>query len=250
MGGCSDITAIVATLNSEKTLRVALSSLESAIPEFISEVIIIDGGSRDKTVDIAREFKVGRILQQKSKGLYAALNEAVQTVRTSHLMFVHSDDWIVVKGQPTVPRSNVEVVVFPVEFYDAEGRRCLYQRKPVWFPPAWLRRYPFILHPNAIYPADALRAFPFDEEKWGPEADMHQIADMARHVRFTRGTGMKYCFRISGSSTTVRNRRKRSLCFWAFRTYVFLLFEDRRFARILNRFTRGDASWNPGQVGS
>ena len=48
----ADLTAIVLTKNEEKNLPDCLSSLRG----FASRVVVVDSGSTDRTVDIAREY--------------------------------------------------------------------------------------------------------------------------------------------------------------------------------------------------
>lgn len=57
------ISIIIATFNSERTLRLSLESIKKqTIPKNKIEIIIVDGGSKDKTLSIARNYRC-RILE-------------------------------------------------------------------------------------------------------------------------------------------------------------------------------------------
>ncbi|WP_249896621.1 glycosyltransferase, partial [Salmonella enterica] len=72
------ISIIIATFNSELVIANCLQSVISQSYKNI-EVIIMDGGSYDKTLDIARSFKDERIkiVSEKDRGIYDAWNKAV-----------------------------------------------------------------------------------------------------------------------------------------------------------------------------
>jgi glycosyltransferase involved in cell wall biosynthesis len=92
-----EVTVIVPTLN-------ALTSIDSTLHSVINEagnvfkrveILVIDGGSRDGTLDrVARHSQVG-ILHQNSRGLAAARNEAVAKTTAPLVAFCDADDvWI------------------------------------------------------------------------------------------------------------------------------------------------------------
>jgi glycosyltransferase involved in cell wall biosynthesis len=92
-----EVTVIVPTLNAETTIDRALQSLikESGAVSKRVEILVIDGGSHDGTLDrVSRHSEVG-ILHQKSIGLAAARNEAIAKTNSPLLAFCDADDvWI------------------------------------------------------------------------------------------------------------------------------------------------------------
>lgn len=87
------VSIITATYNSEKTIKDTILSLESQSYGNI-EHIIIDGGSRDNTVDIIKEYstKVSLIVSEPDKGIYDALNKGILKSTGDVVGFLHSDD--------------------------------------------------------------------------------------------------------------------------------------------------------------
>lgn len=77
-----------------------LNSLEQQgnIKELV-EIIIVNDGSKDNSIDIAEAFVQGKSLQctllnQQNKGLSAARNAGLRAARGEYVWFVDSDDWI------------------------------------------------------------------------------------------------------------------------------------------------------------
>ena len=76
------ISIITATYNSEKTLRDTLDSiLAQTYPDI--ESIIVDGASKDGTLDIVREYETkfqGRMhwISEPDKGIYDAMNKGIK----------------------------------------------------------------------------------------------------------------------------------------------------------------------------
>lgn len=88
------LTAIVPAYNEEKTIEESLNSLIKQ--EYISEIIIINDGSTDKTLEIINQFKdfdnriiVFSSLENKGKGY--SLNSAREMI-TSDYVVIHDAD--------------------------------------------------------------------------------------------------------------------------------------------------------------
>lgn len=92
------ITIITATYNSGSTLRDTIESVLSQTYKDI-EYLIIDGVSKDNTLDIAREYESRfegkmRIISEPDKGIYDALNKGVRYATGEVIGFVHADDML------------------------------------------------------------------------------------------------------------------------------------------------------------
>ncbi len=89
------VSVIVPALNSAATLRRCLDSI-FAQKNADFELVVIDGGSTDGSVDILREYN-DRIAFWESKpdgGVYPAFNRGVQHAKGDWLYFLGSDDWL------------------------------------------------------------------------------------------------------------------------------------------------------------
>jgi glycosyltransferase involved in cell wall biosynthesis len=112
------VSALIPTFNSERTLDEAL---ESVMRQTIGnvEVIVVDDGSSDGTIEVARRFEArhpGRVicLQQNHAGPYVARNLAAQRARGRYVAFLDSDDaWLPDKlaRQIRVMEASADVVL-------------------------------------------------------------------------------------------------------------------------------------------
>lgn len=91
------VSIITATYNSEKTLR---DTIESVLKQTYTniEYIIIDGNSKDSTVDIIKEYEPrfgDRIkwISEKDKGIYDAMNKGIERATGDIVGILNSDDF-------------------------------------------------------------------------------------------------------------------------------------------------------------
>jgi glycosyltransferase involved in cell wall biosynthesis len=93
------VSALIPTFNSERTLAEAIMSvMRQTIGDV--EVIVVDDGSTDGTVAVARQFEArhpGSVigLRQNHAGPYVARNLAAHHARGKYVAFLDSDDaWL------------------------------------------------------------------------------------------------------------------------------------------------------------
>ena len=91
------ISLITATYNSAETLR---DTMQSVLNQTFKDVdyIIVDGGSKDTTMDIVKEFEPkfeGRLrwVSEKDKGIYDAMNKGVKMAQGNIVGILNSDDF-------------------------------------------------------------------------------------------------------------------------------------------------------------
>jgi len=87
------ISIIIATYNSGKTLKRCLDSIIYQLEEH-DEVLIIDGGSKDNTMEIVESYgnKISYSISEKDKGVYDAWNKGVKAAKGQFVVFIGSDD--------------------------------------------------------------------------------------------------------------------------------------------------------------
>lgn len=92
------ISIVTVVYNGEKTIRKTIESI--LCQEFKDyEYIIVDGLSKDNTVNIAREYErlfEGRlrIYSEPDKGIYDAMNKGIKLAKGDYIWLVNADDWI------------------------------------------------------------------------------------------------------------------------------------------------------------
>ena len=91
----SKISIIIPTINEANNLPLLLSDLSIVMKE--GEIIIVDGGSKDKTIDLANIYGA-KVLKSKEKNRGLQLDMGANNSSGDWLMFLHADsrlthDW-------------------------------------------------------------------------------------------------------------------------------------------------------------
>jgi len=85
------ISVITPVLNAESFLeRCIRSVMEQSYPA--TEHLIIDGGSTDRSLEIARGFSHLRLISEPDAGIYDAMNKGVEKAHGEWLYFLGADD--------------------------------------------------------------------------------------------------------------------------------------------------------------
>lgn len=99
------LSVIIPAYNEEKDIEATIKSLkeQSLIP---NEIIIVDDGSTDRTIEIAKAYKV-KILSQNHKGPGVARNQGAKNAKGEILIFVDAD--------MTFDKDYIKNLVKPIE---------------------------------------------------------------------------------------------------------------------------------------
>ncbi|MBO4672935.1 MAG: glycosyltransferase [Bacteroidaceae bacterium] len=85
------VSIITVTYNAEDTIARTLESVAmQTYPDI--EHLIIDGASKDRTVEIARQYPHATIFSEPDKGLYDAMNKGLQYATGDFLCFLNAGD--------------------------------------------------------------------------------------------------------------------------------------------------------------
>ncbi len=88
------LSVIIASHNHQDYIAQTLESLEKQTFQSF-EIILVDDGSTDKTVEAARDFPSrAHIFTQENKGVVAARNRGVSLAKGQYICFVDSDDMV------------------------------------------------------------------------------------------------------------------------------------------------------------
>lgn len=91
------ITVVTVCYNSEKSIR---KTIESVLNQDLSEAeyLIIDGASKDHTLEIIEEYKDAfhgllRVISEPDNGWYDAMNKGIRHANGDFVVFLNSDDY-------------------------------------------------------------------------------------------------------------------------------------------------------------
>lgn len=143
---------ITITFNAEKYLAETLQSAASQeFEEF--EHLIWDGGSTDKTLDIARSFPHVTVYQGKDEGIADAMNRGSERAKGEFLLHLHADDLLSHPHSLSIidtalkQHPSADWLYGEAHFIDENGtilRTTPYER----FSFSRLKKYNFITHPT------------------------------------------------------------------------------------------------------
>jgi glycosyltransferase involved in cell wall biosynthesis len=92
------VSVVVCAYNAERTMAACLASLEHLnYPDY--EVIVVNDGSKDRTLEISERFAYCRIVSQENKGLSVARNVGAEAATGEIVAYTDSDcvadpDWL------------------------------------------------------------------------------------------------------------------------------------------------------------
>ena len=85
---------IIATLNNQETIKRNLDSIKNQTFKDY-EIVVIDGNSKDSTLEIFKKFKFEnlKIKSQKGTGVYNAFNEGIRSSSGDVIVILNADDF-------------------------------------------------------------------------------------------------------------------------------------------------------------
>jgi len=87
MGPAGDVSVVIVNFNTKNALRRCLLSLDEAV-----EVIVVDNGSTDGSVEMLQEFSHARLIQNSAnRGFGAANNQGIQAATRPLVLLLNSD---------------------------------------------------------------------------------------------------------------------------------------------------------------
>lgn len=134
---------VTPTLNAERYLEDTLRSIWSQRSQQVEiEHVLVDGGSTDRTVEIADAYPTKVVVATDDRGMYDAINRGLALVDGDVVGYLNADDEIAPGGLAAVARAFVEHpeaqwLIGKREFIDGDGRAFAWMR-PVSFS---LREY-------------------------------------------------------------------------------------------------------------
>lgn len=118
------MTVVVATYNNKSTIQQCIDSItQQTYP--LKELIIIDGGSSDGTVDVLRASQqdIAYWTSEPDRGIYHAWNKALPRARGEWICFLGADDYL--WDATVLERINEQLRVIPPRIRVLYGQNML-----------------------------------------------------------------------------------------------------------------------------
>ncbi len=112
-----ELSIIIPCLNEEEFIQPCLSQIFSGRSHLNVEVILVDGGSRDKTMDIAQGFPC-RVISTEHRSRAIQMNIGVRESKGDILFFLHADAIVPPKFDSLIYKSIQRTGGFGLFAYD------------------------------------------------------------------------------------------------------------------------------------
>lgn len=204
------ISIITVCFNSAATIVETLRSVTRQIYPNV-EHIIIDGGSRDDTVSLAKSLirSNGIILSESDKGIYDAMNKGLRLATGDVIGFLNADDMytdndVLNRVVRMMEHDNLDALYGDVEFFKSETPEKAHRRyrsnrfRPDRIGWGWMPAHPTLFLRRRVF------------EEFGCFRDNYNIAgDFELIARIFKSNTLAYCYvpevlvrmRIGGVST-------------------------------------------------
>ena len=89
------ISIVTPVYNTEKTIERTILSVINQQLDSQLEYIVIDGGSKDKTLEILQRYsqQIDIIISEKDRGVYDAMNKGISLASGDIIGIINADDW-------------------------------------------------------------------------------------------------------------------------------------------------------------
>ncbi|MDD2293611.1 MAG: glycosyltransferase [Bacteroidales bacterium] len=122
------VSVVIPVYDTEKYIEECLLSITNQTLKEI-EILVVDGGSKDKGVDIVRGIAANdsriTILKQPGKGLSGARNTGIKAAEGKYLYFIDSDDYLDLDTlelcYEKAEKDNLDFLFFDAQCFKDEG---------------------------------------------------------------------------------------------------------------------------------
>lgn len=160
-------SVVTVTYNAEKTICNTLESILSQKRDLF-ELIVIDGGSRDKTKELLHhvEDEINVFISEPDKGIYDAMNKAINHASGVYIVFMNSGDCFFSENTlDMIHRKLMKMDIMPGLVYGKHAvryeRDLIKIKSPNRFISKKIRTMP-ICHQSLYAKKELLIKYPFD----------------------------------------------------------------------------------------
>lgn len=167
MGNSPLVSIITVSFNSERTLAATIESVLAQTYHNM-EYWIIDGASKDHTLEIAESYRTQleekgiryHILSEPDGGIYDAMNKGIRNATGEIIGIINSDDWYeseaVQTAVETFQKADCDLMYANIRMYKADGSTFIKKARSRRFQTSrdWN-------HPTTFVKAECYKKYPF-----------------------------------------------------------------------------------------
>jgi len=120
------LSVIIPCYNAEKYIVRSLDSvLKGFSSDVVIEVIVVDDGSTDSSLELIKDYKDNhniKVIQQKNMGVSDAINAGLEIVSGEYIFVLAADDWCnsdeVLKALKIAKDNNLDICAFGMDYFD------------------------------------------------------------------------------------------------------------------------------------
>jgi glycosyltransferase involved in cell wall biosynthesis len=134
------LSDVIITLNEEANIGRTLASVQPLVADGKGEIIVIDSGSTDRTVEIAKSFGA-KVFIEEWKGFAAQKNSAIEKASGEWILSLDADEEV----SPELAEEIERKLKYPPQLYKFAERTEDGQHKPIYINGCWLPRKNYFL---------------------------------------------------------------------------------------------------------
>jgi glycosyltransferase involved in cell wall biosynthesis len=169
---------IIATYNAEAFIDRAIKSVLRNDPT-LYELIIIDGKSSDKTMEIVNKYvnDISYVISEKDSGIYDAWNKGIRKAKGDWLLFIGSDDELLpnalsnyqslISGHPE--NEKLLYVSSKMQMINMNGQKIRVKGWP-WQWPAFLKDMT-VAHPGSLHSKNLFKKYGYFDTSYRSAGD-------------------------------------------------------------------------------
>ncbi len=117
------ITAVIPTLNEEKFIKKCLSSLSKQCPKI--DIIVVDGGSTDRTLEIAKRY-TKKVYNLNKRGIGIARHFGAKKAKGNYIYMTDADAWtrpnLLNNLREKLENKNAVAITGPTKYNGCKGK--------------------------------------------------------------------------------------------------------------------------------
>lgn len=223
------LTLVTVCRNSESTISRTIKSIDKQIDKnFIH--IIIDGKSKDSTLDIINEFKANNriVYSERDTGIYDAMNKGIYYCNTDYITFLNSDDYIdefFVKNINKILDLNYDFIYSAVYAVRSNGNPKLYL--PPELKSNFNYQYMPFPHPGLVVKKSLFQEIGNFKLEYKYAADLEWILRLVSQKKYTsfRNITPNIYYTIGGAGNSLKSFSESIKIYKDYNTSYLFLFK-------------------------